>query len=57
MPESGSILLDGHAQSLSHQRVDAKAGAGAKQAGGILPTVKVVQDNGTHRLTSVARHS
>jgi hypothetical protein len=57
MQEGGSILLDSHAQSLSHQRVEAKARAGARQAGGILPTVKVVQDNGAHRLTSAARHS
>ncbi|TIP41694.1 MAG: hypothetical protein E5X62_24270 [Mesorhizobium sp.] len=42
--ESGSILLDSHAQSLSHQRVEAKARAGAKQAGGRLPAVKVVQE-------------
>jgi hypothetical protein len=64
MPESGSILLDTHAQSLFHQRAEAKQRVGAKRACGILPPVTVVQDNSAiflpqwpHRLTSAARHS
>ncbi|MER8481056.1 hypothetical protein [Mesorhizobium sp. M1322] len=45
MLESGSILLDTHAQSLFHQHAEAKQRVGAERACGILPPVTVVQDN------------